>query len=71
MAIRNGDKPFKIGDIYGCAKVLKIQAYGKDLEECGEGMTAAVTFDRLPSLSIVENKMSQEEYDEFRCLYMH
>lgn len=55
IMIRNDNKCFKLGDTYGCAKVIRIQAYGKDLEECGEGMTAAITFDRMPSFSIVEN----------------
>lgn len=55
IMVRNDDKPVKIGDNYGCAKVIRLQAYGKDLQEIGEGMTAAVTFDRMPLFSIVEN----------------
>ena len=55
IAIRNDNKPFRLGDIYGGARVIKIEAYGKELEECGEGMTAAVTFNRIPCFSIVES----------------
>ena len=55
IAIRNDNKVFRLGDIYGGARVIKIEAYGKELEECGEGMTAAITFDRMPGFSIVES----------------
>jgi hypothetical protein len=55
IIIRNGEKSFKLGD-----KIIKIQAYGKDLDGCGVGMTAAITFDRLPVFSIVENLKEEE-----------
>lgn len=40
---RNGDKPIKVGDYMNNCRVEKIEAYGRELPELGEGMTGAIT----------------------------
>jgi hypothetical protein len=55
MFIRNDDKTLKVGDSFGGATLLKIEAYGHELQELGEGMTAALTFDDMPIFYVQED----------------
>jgi hypothetical protein len=54
LAIRNGDESFKVGDWFGGREVLKIEAYGKELNECCSGLTAVVTMSDIPLFAISE-----------------
>jgi len=63
---RVGNHSIKVGDSMGYAKVLKIQAYGKELSETGEGLGCGITFDRMPYYHIMESYPNYEEWKE-RC----
>jgi hypothetical protein len=54
MDVRVGDHSIKIGDCMSSATVLKIQAYGKDLEETGAGLTCRLTLDQMPTFLVQE-----------------
>jgi hypothetical protein len=54
MAIRNGDRDFRVGDFFGGAIVLKFEAYQQELEVCGRGMTGLVTLSKMPYLNVME-----------------
>lgn len=48
LIIRNGDDEISVGDEFGYARITKIEAYGKEFNSIGPGMTAGVTFDKEP-----------------------
>lgn len=54
MAIRNGDRPFKVGDWFGGEQVVEIHAYEKRLDECCEGLTCVVVMTGMPCFMIEE-----------------
>ncbi len=51
---RNGDHPIGIGDMLGGEEVLKIEAYGTELDELGQGMTGFLTVTGVPGMVVEE-----------------
>lgn len=49
-----GNFPIKIGDKFGGATVLRIEAYQQQLDTAYEGLGCAITFDRMPSFCLLE-----------------
>lgn len=66
MCIRNGDFTFKVGDWFGGQEVLKFEAYGKELDICGQGMTGIVTLSGMPMLVITEDTPYMVEFIKAR-----
>ena len=62
MSIRNGDHPFEVGDWFGGQHVLEFHAYGKSLDQCGEGMTGTVVLSGMPCLMIEETAPYMVEF---------
>lgn len=52
--IRNGDRQINVGDWLGGTEVLKIYAYGKELQSIGQGTTGVLILSRLPTLTVEE-----------------
>jgi hypothetical protein len=55
LLVRTGEYGIKVGDLMGGAKVLKTEAYGKDLDGLGPGMTGAVWLNRMPIFIVEES----------------
>jgi hypothetical protein len=64
FTIRNAHKTIKLGDWYGGAKVLAIEAYGKQLENLGEGMTGLLTLSRMPMFVVHQDDPDCVEWQE-------
>jgi hypothetical protein len=58
IPIRNCEQKIKVGEVFGGAEILKIEAYGKSLDYVGEGITCLITFSRMPGFTIVESEPS-------------
>ena len=59
---RVGFHSIKLGDSLGHAKVVKIEAYQKELDETGGGLTCGITFDKMPYFTIVESCPDYEKW---------
>ena len=69
MPVRVGDHSIRIGDCMGGATVLRIQAYGKELEETGAGLTCWLTLDRMPYFTVLESY--QEDVKQLKEMRQH
>jgi hypothetical protein len=50
---RNGDVPLLLGDLLNHCKIIKIEAYGRELDMCGQGMTARLTIEGKYSMAVL------------------
>jgi hypothetical protein len=54
VAVRNGDDEVCVGDKFGQQTIVKIEAYGQEMQLLPPGQTAVVTFDKKPLLALVD-----------------
>ncbi len=54
MDVRVGNYSIHVGDNMGGATVQRIQAYEKNLEETGAGLTCRLTLDKMPMFLVHE-----------------
>lgn len=53
--IRNYDHEIRLGDYFGLAKILKLEAYQRQMDFISPGMTGYVTFSRFPLMEVSED----------------
>lgn len=52
--VRNGDRELNLGDVIGGRRIVKIEGYGREIETLPAGMTAKITLNGVPLLTIAE-----------------
>ena len=57
FSVRTGEQPIKVGDYIGHCKIVKLQAYGKELDEFCPAITGQVTVEgKHLGLLLVESR---------------